>query len=822
MPDFNQGYAPRRAENGKFVRMTNAELSALGQDVSASDGRYAVLTYNINESGGSGSSEVGITNVAVPVSGNVNISPNQPVFTQPISAVPILFGDEGVVDAFGRQRVTDPYTIFDSKQLCDNQPILWETQTQGNGFTNYLSADSASQLGVSGAGDFCIRQTYMRFNYQPGKAIFENEPVLTKNGWTKIKDILPGDVVFDGNGELTKVIGTAHQGLRPTYELTFDDGTKVLADEEHEWVTIIRQNSKKEQRRIVSTKQMLDEYGSHPPVFARWRIPASPVLNVPYKEVSIDPYTLGAVLGDGSITQKSITFATEDLEIINNMVCENKIKYSAPYVYGLHGLYKHLVGLNLFGCNSLTKFIPDIYKFNSKEVRLAVLQGLMDTDGYCNKYDGCAYFYSVSKQLVEDVAFLIRSLGGQAKIKKKKTHYLNENGQRIVCNDVYKVSVIMSINPFKLTRKASLWKPRKRITFDRFVHSIEYVGERNTVCIQVESDDHTFLTRDCIVTHNSQAILMTGVIGETVPNVEKRLGYFNTSLTSPYSAERDGIYFENDGVNYNWCISKNGTVNKVPQSAWNIDPMDGTGQSNITLDFTKSQIFNVDFEWLGVGRVRTGFVVDGKIFYTHFFRHSNSIDSVYMRQPNHSCRYEMYSTGGADNSMRHICVSVISEGGVEDTGIVRTASNGASGEVNVGTALEAVVGIRLDKNHPFATVLPYKIAVLNTSTDDVRWVLAFNPGLENEDDIIWDDIDTGCAIEVGYPSTESSLVTSDGLILAEGFFSSDQDAEVEDIESTLRLGVALDGTPDEIWFCAQDVTAGSADIFASINFKQLL
>lgn len=812
MPDFDRAFAPGEAERGKFAPLTDAELTSLGQTTTGTRGRYAVLTYQVNSP-----DEVGITNVAVPVSG----------FVAPISSVPVIFGDEGIVDAFGRQRITDPYTIFDSKQLCDGQPLLWDTEVQGNGATNYLFDDSASTLEVSGAGDFCIRQTKMRFNYQPGKALRHGEPVLTPNGWINIEDLNAGDEVIDGLGKITKIKAIVPQGIRPIYRFTFDDGTCVDADEEHQWVTIIRQNSQKGNRRILTTKQMLDEYGSNPPEYARWRIPASPVIDFRQRHVSIDPYTLGAILGDGHISKSGhVQLISSDEEIVKHMVCEGITKYTSKYGYGINGLSEKIKLYQLEGKTPFSKFIPDDFKFNSTEVRLSILQGLMDTDGYCNRHDGCAYFYSVSEQLAEDVAFLVRSLGGHAKVKRSEnSSYLNDKGQKIECNGFYKVSVIMSLCPFKLKRKAVLWKPRTQITFDRFVHSIVYLGKDEATCIQVESEDETFLTRNCIVTHNSQQILMTGVFGEQVSGVEKRIGYFNTNTTSPFSGDRDGIYFETDGVNLSVNIAKNGTINKVPQSAWNVDRLDGTGISQITLDITKAQIFFIDFEWLGVGRVRTGFVIDGQIKYCHFFKHANINNSVYMKNPNHSVRYEIYSTGGASNSMRHICASVISEGGVETTGIIRAASNSISGEINVeDEVLGGLIGIRLDVDHPYATIQPYKIGILNTSSDDLRWALVLNPIFVNPEDIVWDDIDTGCAIEAGISSTGVLNVSaqSTGIILAEGFASSDQDASNDDIQTALRVGISIDGTRDELWLCAKTVGVGNADLLGTINFKQLL
>ena len=191
----------------------------------------------------------------------------------------------------------------------------------------------------------------------------------------------------------------------------------------------------------------------------------------------------------------------------------------------------------------------------------------------------------------------------------------------------------------------------------------------------------------------SQLILSSFVFGYPERNVTKRTGYFD---------DRDGIYFEQVGSNtadgtvannttqtLNWVIrSYTGntanesnvvtTINgasytykrRVPQSEWNLDKCDGTGKSGFNLDMSKTQLTFTDFQWLGVGRVRCGFVHDGMFVPAHEYLHSNVLDEVYIANPNLPVRCEIRNTGeGTGGSMDQICSTVASEGGYVESGI---------------------------------------------------------------------------------------------------------------------------------------------------------
>lgn len=172
----------------------------------------------------------------------------------------------------------------------------------------------------------------------------------------------------------------------------------------------------------------------------------------------------------------------------------------------------------------------------------------------------------------------------------------------------------------------------------------------------------------------SQMILMTGTMGAAVANVAKRIGYFDNN---------NGLFFQqtSSALSVVRRSYTGGSVSDTPvnQASWNIDAMDGNGPSGIELDMTKSQIFIIDLEWLGVGRVRFGFVVDGTIYYCHELLNTNVLPTVYMTTANLPVRYEIANTAvSAGASMKAICCSVSSEGGYDKFGFPFSVGRGAS------------------------------------------------------------------------------------------------------------------------------------------------
>lgn len=218
----------------------------------------------------------------------------------------------------------------------------------------------------------------------------------------------------------------------------------------------------------------------------------------------------------------------------------------------------------------------------------------------------------------------------------------------------------------------------------------------------------------------SLLVLNTFVMSAAQTNLRCRVGYFST---------QNGVFFERNNSTLNIVrrsyVTGSVVDTAVAQSSWNGDKLDGTGASGHTLDTTKTQIFWMDFEWLGVGSVRCGFVINGQFIVAHTFNHANSLSTVYMTTAILPVRYEITNTGAiaSAGSFKQICSTVISEGGYERRVAVQTASMTAA-NTNISTSWVPLVSIRLDPTRLDSVVIPDGYSVLPTSASSVTFEIA--------------------------------------------------------------------------------------------------
>lgn len=224
-------------------------------------------------------------------------------------------------------------------------------------------------------------------------------------------------------------------------------------------------------------------------------------------------------------------------------------------------------------------------------------------------------------------------------------------------------------------------------------------------------------------------ILTTFVMdSSTSANLTQQVGYYNT---------QNGVFFKRTGSTNSFVLRSNSTPTPgtpsdtriVNQSSWNGDKLDGTGDSGFTLDTTKAQILWMDFEWLGVGSVRCGFIIDGQYIVCHTFTNANEIASVYMTTAILPVRYEIVTTTAAvAASMKTICCSVVSEGGFEQTSIDHVARR-TTVLGTIGTTFLPVVSIRLASGRTGAVVIPNRVQILPTTSQNYEIALVKNPTL---------------------------------------------------------------------------------------------
>jgi hypothetical protein len=331
--------------------------------------------------------------------------------------------------------------------------------------------------------------------------------VLTPVGWKRMGDLEVGDEVIGGDGEPTTVVGVHPRGEMDVYRVWLNDGTSTQCTADHLW-SVDALDPRMLQRTFTLAELMDRELrwsvsGSH---FYLPKLPAVEFSTA--SELPIDPYLLGFMLGDGGFTSTTPDICSADDESVARvgdlLPAGVSLVQHGPRNWwvssGRRGgrpnpLTESLRTIGLWGRTSHAKFIPEAYKLSSVEDRLALLQGLLDTDGSVDNRRGTGTeFYTASKRLAGDVADVVRSLGGLARVKPKR------EGWRVA------IELIDEHRPFRLTRKAAVHRSSKR-PFRRRITAVEPVGRREVQCITVANDDGLYVTDDYIVTHNSPAMI---------------------------------------------------------------------------------------------------------------------------------------------------------------------------------------------------------------------------------------------------------------------------------------------------------------------------
>lgn len=306
----------------------------------------------------------------------------------------------------------------------------------------------------------------------------------------------------------------------------------------------------------------------------------------------------------------------------------------------------------------------------------------------------------------------------------------------------------------------------------------------------------------------SLLIMNTFAFSTLAANLRQRVGYFTT---------QNGIFLEADGASV-YIVKRSYTTGsavdtRVAQTSWNGDTFNGAGASGITLDVSKTQILWTDIEWLGVGSVRVGFVINGVFYIAHTFHHANVITDVYMTTASLNCRYEITSTGAA-GSMRQICSTVISEGGYSPSPPMYHIGNGTiEKRLNSADTLYPLASIRLDPNTPDAVVMPAQIDFLSV---DVRY---------GEVRLVEGATLTGASFNNSISSIvetdTSATAMSGGTVVFSALFASRSELEfTETIKKRLQLAREADGTPIALTFAAAS-NGGNTDILYKFGWEEL-
>ena len=354
------------------------------------------------------------------------------------------------------------------------------------------------------------------------------QKVYTPEGIKEWKDIKVGDKLFGTYGNITTVTDIPFDDLADTYRITLRDGRVVYASDDHIW-NVIRANTGKVLH--LNTKYISEHYISKRK--KSWRIPSGKAYiyfipgnkGIDYEEanVPIDAYTLGVLLGDGSFRNTSyknqVLFTTrkEDLDTYTSNIPYPIYKVNSDdYTYAIKVNIQYLYDCNLYGCKSEDKFIPNLYKYNSREVRLNILKGLLDTDGWV--HGNIPAFDTVSNRLANDVMEVARSLGYNCSVTRQKAGYKRGEIYK-QCLDVYRVNIYGGKELFNLGRKKVLIDENKITSrsVKTSIVNIEYIGKYPCKCVTVDSEDNSYLIGDFIQTHNcAKSYSLSAVMGHNL------------------------------------------------------------------------------------------------------------------------------------------------------------------------------------------------------------------------------------------------------------------------------------------------------------------
>jgi hypothetical protein len=316
-------------------------------------------------------------------------------------------------------------------------------------------------------------------------------------------------------------------------------------------------------------------------------------------------------------------------------------------------------------------------------------------------------------------------------------------------------------------------------------------------------------------------VLATFAMNTPTANIRQRVGYFNT---------QNGVFFEANGTTLSMVMRSDslptpGTpsdIRSIPQSAWNGDKLDGTGASGYTLDPSKTQIFWCDFEWLGVGSVRTGFVINGQYIVCHTFNNANEIGSVYMTTAILPVRYEIKNLSNAVTaSMKQICSTVISEGGYEQYSPSHLARR-TTKLSNIQLTFKPVVSIRLASTALGAVVLPGRMQLLPIASQNYEVGLFFNATLTGAS---WSAVASDANAEM---DTSATAMTGGTLVQTDYVSSSGSGGTQPLVDPAgynwaLQLGVSLAGASDVLTLAIRTVDSATpqGECYGTIAFWDL-
>ncbi len=374
-----------------------------------------------------------------------------------------------------------------------------------------------SEVEIVRKGNTPIEQRHMLIKFKGAQGHPLDHMLFTDNGRVSVGDVQIGDKIVGADGKLCAIVDKSEIFYKPMYEIELKDGRKLQVSDDHINSVLYKDTSSKYTAMDITTKELLKlPMWIHNKATNRntpriWIKNCEPI-DYTYKEFPVDPYTLGLVLGDGyyhkSDYSVKLTGNKEDIEFYKTQV---------PYEFGyndssrsahtvtLKGVYKGYQELGLSGTKAASKFIPEMYKYGSIRQRLALLQGLIDTDGTVAAGNKGVRFMTVSTRLADDVAELVLSLGGN--VTSGIRHRAGtETAPGIVANyDLHMLYIKLNMQVARLPRKVSKLSYAQRDCKVAVV-SIKEIATVPSQCIAVDNEKHQYLVQNYVRTHNTGGI----------------------------------------------------------------------------------------------------------------------------------------------------------------------------------------------------------------------------------------------------------------------------------------------------------------------------
>ena len=351
--------------------------------------------------------------------------------------------------------------------------------------------------------------------------------------------------------------------------------------------------------------------------------------------------------------------------------------------------------------------------------------------------------------------------------------------------------------------------------------TVSYTANKSTVNLNVTtaSGDKVIRQSKRVMSYQpgkSLFIFNTFVMNAQESGLEQRVGTFDAN---------NGIFFEDTGTGYQIVrrsyTSGSSVDDPIAQSAWNGDKLDGTGASGYDLNPTKATILFTDYEWLGMGAVRVGFVIDGKFITAHTFKNANSLDAVYMQTANLPIRYEIETTDtiGSSATLQQVCSTCMIEGGYAPQGLRQSIGTASLGGVNLTTAgtYYNLATIRIKSGRPYAVIIPIDVTASAISNSDFEVKLIKNATPSTAFSY------TSYSDNVEYDLTGTTTITG-GTVIGQAYLSGKGANSLrfaqEGFNFEYQIGQTISGTSDTITLAAKGASNGD-DICGTIKWVDL-